>query len=252
MITSIILSRKCSGCILTVCRAKWPRCIVTAFGGENCNSAIAKWERRRRGWVNSGIAREPLALWSKNLFSMLPSKTSYKFQSNCEPTFVVITTCLLTANFCFDKAEAIGFPIGTINVDLSKTFHTCRISGHGLSPTDFRWRPHDWPHQSELNIKDVKVTLFDTAMPCGETSNRVHGSIVIQKTVFVWMESTRSSLQMIWTVRINIPKAKCRKHATQPFVWTKSVFYNNGVSSWGRDVVWWLCFGCENDCFRRI
>ena len=98
----------------------------------------------------------------------------------------------LLSTFFLTKQKQLDFLSG-INVDLSKTFHTCRISGHGLSPTDSRWTPHDWPHQSELNIKDVKVTLFDTAMPCGETSNRVHGSIVIQKSVFVRMESTRSS-----------------------------------------------------------
>ena len=59
MITIIIISRKCAGCILTVCGAKWPRCTLTAFGSENCNSAIEKWERWRRGWVDSGIAGEP-------------------------------------------------------------------------------------------------------------------------------------------------------------------------------------------------
>ena len=104
--------------------------------------------------------------------------------------------------FFFDKAETVGFAIGIINVDLSKTFHiTCRISETGCC----QQIPDGGPtidHQSELNIEDVRVTLFDTAMPCGETSNRVHGSIVIQKSVFLfflflWMEGTRSSLQMI-------------------------------------------------------
>ena len=136
----------------------------------------------------------------------------------------------------FDKTEAVGFPIGIINVDLSKAFHTCRISGHGLLPTDSRWRPHDWPHQSELNIKDVKVTLFDTAMPCGETSNRVHGSIVIQKSVFVWMESTRSSLEMIWKVRINIPKANAANippnHLCVPKVSFTTMVCPAGVVMW--------------------
>ena len=125
-------------------------------------------------------------------------------------------------------------------------------------PTNSRWSPRYWPHHSsEFNIEDVKVMLSDTAMPCGKTSDRgdggfkqfqfrVYRNIFIQEYPFVWMESTCGSLQMICNVRSNIPRAKCWKHATQPFVCSKTVLYNNGVSSWRRDVVWWLCLGCQD------
>ena len=159
-----------------------------------CNVTGKKWEQNKiqisdqlRTYVCCTTCLRTFSLddWNKSLLdSNLKNDVVAVQDDGSKSTFY--------QHFFLTKQKQLDFLLG-INVDLSKTFHTCRISGHGLSPTDSRWRHHDWPHQSELNIKDVKVTLFDTAMPCGETSNRVHGSIVIQKSVFVRMESTRSS-----------------------------------------------------------
>ena len=102
--------------------------------------------------------------------------------------------------------------------------------------------------------------LSDAAMRCGETSDRSDGglkqfqckrfgNIPIQEYQLVWTQGMRSSLQMICTVRINIPRAKCWRHATQRFMCSKTVLYNNGVSSWRRNVVWWLRLGCQHDYF---
>ena len=54
--------------------------------------------------------------------------------------------------------------------------------------TKSRWRQHYWPHQSsEFNIKDVKVTFSDTAMLCGQTSDRGDGVKQFQFRVDAYM-----------------------------------------------------------------
>ena len=100
-------------------------------------------------------------------------------------------------------------------------------------------------------------------MPCGETSDRgdggfkqfqfrVDGNIYPRISICLNGKHTRHLANDVY-----YPHQHSRNQLLKACTPTIYVFQNCPsqqwcVSSWRRDVVWWLCLRCQNDCFEAF